>query len=290
VAVINQPSKIPFIPCINEELSQKGYSSSFLYGGDLAFGNIKGYLMNKKFDEVLDETQFTQYPKGHLGVHDGYMFKEFLSHINQTQEPFLSCLFTLSSHMPYDYPPSDHWQAPKNDPEKQYTEGIHYTDIQIGLFFNEAKKQAWYNNTLFVLVADHSHNTLQQWNAASSMRAHIPLLLVGGALKETWRGKSWDKVVSQLDIASSLLHQMQLPTQRYKWSRDLFNPQTSSSAFYVFFGGAGYVNDAGYAASNQMDLHTIQTNLSDSARFGPMQQKAMSFQQLLYEEVEHLGK
>ena len=138
---------------------------------------------------------------------------------------------------------------------------------------------------MFVVVADHSHNTIKQWNPASAMHAHIPLLMLGGALKDEWKGKTWDKIVSQLDIASGILHQMEIPSDHYVWSRNLFNPFTPSSAYYVFFGGAGYINDLGYAASHQGDAKNIATNCIQSNLIMPLHNKAMSFQQLVYEEV-----
>ena len=285
VAVINQPSKVPALHCLSEDLAPLGYSRSFMFGGDLVYGNLRGYLLEKKFTELIEQKDLTQFPQGRLGVHDEYTYPALLKNLNQKKEPFFQGFFTTSSHMPYDYTASDAWKSPKGDQERPYTEAVHYSDLHMGKFFAEAKKQAWYKNTLFVVVADHSHNTIKQWNPASAMHAHIPLLMLGGALKDEWKGKTWDKIVSQLDIASGILHQMEIPSDHYVWSRNLFNPYTPSSAYYVFFGGAGYINDVGYAASHQGDAKNIATNCIQSNLIMPLHNKAMSFQQLVYEEV-----
>lgn len=289
VAVINQPSKVPLLPCISEELLKEKYSLSFLFGGDLVYGNIRGYLLEKKFQSLVEQKDLTQYPSGRIGIHDEYGFAELIKQINQKKEPFLQCFFTTSTHMPYDYVTADSWQSEPNDPEKKYTESCHYSDFHLGKFINAAKKQTWYSNTLFVIVADHSHNSIKQWPGENAHRSHIPLLITGGALNPEWRGKTWDKIVSQLDIPSTLLHQMKIPCDRYVWSRNIFNPTTPSSAFYVFFGGAGYINENGFASQHQ-GSKIISHEVKDSSKLNMMYNKAMSFQQLVYEEVKMLAR
>lgn len=287
MAIANQPTKIHNLPCISEHLIPLGYSTSFLFGGELVYGNLRGYLLEKKFAELKEVYDLRQYPEGKLGVHDEYTYKELLQMLNKKQGPFLQGYFTTSTHMPYDYIPADDWQSTKEDPEKAYTESVHYSDIQMGRFFTEAKKQPWYDNTIFVIVADHSHNSIKQWDLMSAMRQHIPLLFTGGALKEEWRGKRWEKIVSQLDIVSTLLHQMNIDSRAYPWSRNMMNPYTPSSAFYVFYGGAGYVYDSGYVAASYHNLNYVNSNMQDSALIKILKAKALSFQQLVFENVRH---
>lgn len=285
LAIANQPAKIHHLPCLSETLFPLGYESSFLFGGELVYGNLRGFLLEKKFKELIEVYDLPQYPKGKLGIHDEYIFPELLKILNEKKTRFLQCFFTSSTHMPYDFPQSDGWQSVQNDAEKLYTESVHYSDIQLGKFFDEAKRQSWWDSTLFILVADHSHNTIKQWDFMSAMRQHIPLLFLGGALKEEWRGKRWDKIVSQLDIPATLLHQMKLDISSYPWSRNMLNPYTSSSAFYVFYGGAGYVSDNGYIGINYSNKDNINTSLLDSNELNIYKKKALAFQQLVFENV-----
>jgi len=162
IAIISQPDKINKLHSIAEDLQQQGYTSTFIYGGDLVFSNIKGYLIQKQFQNIIDYKTLAHLPQGQLGVHDEFTFPELLKQCNQSKQPFLNSLFTLSTHMPYDFHRQEAWKGVENDAEQKYSEAIHYADKQIGLFFSQAKKQTWYNNTLFVLVADHSHNTYKQ--------------------------------------------------------------------------------------------------------------------------------
>ncbi len=285
IAIINQAAKVPNLPCISEDLLNLNYTSSFLFGGELVYGNLRGYMLEKKFTDLREVYQLRKYPEGRIGVHDEYTFKELLTILTTKKEPFMQGFFTTSTHMPYDYTPTDNWHSTPDDAEKKYTESIHYSDIHMGRFFEEAKKQAWYANTLFIVVADHSHNTIKQWDVCSAMHQHIPLLFLGGALKKEWDGKTWNKIVSQLDITSTILHQMKLPVTRYPWSRNMLNPYTPSSAYFVFFGGAGYINENGFASSRQGDQINIHGQLNDSTLTSHYNDKAMSYQQLVYEDV-----
>lgn len=285
MAIINQPSKVASMPCISEELKNYNYTSSFMFGGDLVYGNIRGYLLEKKFDELIEQKDFQQYPQGRLGVHDEYTFPELLKTLNAKKQPFLQGFFTTSSHMPYDYTPSDNWKSSAADPEKLYTEAVHYADIHLGKFFEEAKKQDWYQHTLFIVVADHSHNTIKQRNPSTPMHSHIPMLFLGGALQNQWKGKTWTNYVSQLDIAKTLLTQLNIPATRYTWSRNIFNPHTPSSAYYVFFGGSGYLNSQGYAASYLVNPFAANSDITDSILQKKLLNKSLSFQQLVYEDV-----
>lgn len=285
VAITNQPSKVHNLPCISEDLLPLGYTSSFLFGGELVYGNLRGYLLEKKFTDLVEVYDMRQYSSGSLGVQDEHTLQELLQRLGKKKAPFLYGYFSQSTHMPYDFKPTDNYHAETSNPEKRYTESIHYTDLHIGRFFEGAKKQDWYKNTLFIVVADHSHNTHAQWDASNSLHHKIPLLLLGGALKSEWQGKTWDNVVSQLDIAGGLLTQMGLKRKRYPWTRDLFNPTNPNAAYYIFYGGVGRVTSDGYASYSQSNRNHIYSHLSDTNLQRSYYNKATSFQQLVYEDV-----
>ena len=285
MAITNQPSKVHNLPCLSEDLLPLGYTSSFLFGGELVYGNLRGYLLEKKFTDLVEVYDMPQYPKGSLGIQDEHTLQELLQRLNQKKSPFLYGYFSQSTHMPYDFKPSDNYKAASNDPEKKYTESVHYADLHLGRFFEAARKQAWYQNTLFIVVADHSHNTHAQWDPSNSLHHKIPLLLIGGALKSEWKGKTWDNIVSQLDLASGLLGQMGLDQSRYPWSRDLFNPTLPNAAYYIFYGGVGRVTPEGYASYSQTNRNHIYSNLPDSISQRQSFDRATSFQQLVYEDV-----
>ncbi len=154
------------------------------------------------------------------------------------QQPFFSALFTVSTHAPFDIPAPYNmdWAASLNP----YISSIAYTDRQLGRFFEMAKKQPWFSNTLFVIIADHSHDSPRNQRFPSAAFYHIPLLFYGGALKDEVRGKRDERRGSQTDIASTLLHQLNLPDTAYRWSKNLANPYSNNFAFFTFDEGFGY--------------------------------------------------
>lgn len=284
VAIINQTSKIKNMPCISENLKPEGYSTGFMFGGELVYGNLKSYFHTKSFDDVKEVFDF-KHPSGRLGIHDEYMFPELLKKLDESKEPFLQGFFTQSTHMPYDYTPSDSWSSESSNPEKAFAESMHYSDIHLGKFIDQLKSKPYYDNSLIVIVADHSHNSNKQWQPEFPRRHEIPLMLLGGALKSEFRGKKWEKMVSQLDIPKSILSQMGLSSEEYVWSRDIFKPSTPSSAYYVFYGGAGYINQQGYAASHLINLKNIISDAENDLLKNALNNKARSFQQLVYEDL-----
>jgi phosphoglycerol transferase MdoB-like AlkP superfamily enzyme len=188
--------------------------------------------------------------------------------------------------MPYDYKKSpDDWKSTDNDSEKSYTESVHYSDKHLGKFFDVAKTKPWYNNTLFVIVADHSRKSIKLWQRETPDYCHIPLLLIGGALKEEWKGKRWEKIISQLDIPNTLLTQLHLPASHYNLSRNVLNTTTPSSAYYVFYDGCGYVCEDGFAAIYANDPRKHISDIADEGKLNQYAMKAACYQQLLYEKI-----
>jgi phosphoglycerol transferase MdoB-like AlkP superfamily enzyme len=285
ISIINQQHKIPALPCINEELKPLGYTSNFLFGGQLTYGNIKGYLVGKKFDEMKEDVDYTNYPKGALGVHDEYMFDELFTYCSKNKTPFFQCLFTQSTHQPYDYKPQDDFKA-RIDEQRQFIEAAHYTDIQIGKFFEKAKQQAWYKNTLFVIVADHSHPSSIVRDGASSLRHKIPLYILGGALQEKNKGTINNRYFDQLDITSTILHQLGDTAKRYTWSRNMFNPYTNDGSFYVYYGGVGYVDKEGFVGVYTSYQSNPIFELKDTSLLLNYKLKALKYQQMVYEDFK----
>ncbi len=245
VIIVNQPDKFVKLPALSSDFKKMGYTTSFLFGGQLSYGNIKAYVISKNFDYVLDENKFSsKLPRGRLGIHDEYMFEQFLNHLDTLKQPFFSMTFTLSSHSPFDMPYAQKFKW-GGDAQK-YINGVAYTDSVLGVFFNKAKNKAFYKNTLFILVADHSHNSPKGWHPHAKEYRKIPLLFYGDVIKSEWKSKRIDKIISQCDIAASILHQFNKQSKHYKWSKDIFNPYTRQFAYYAFDDGMGWLDDNNY--------------------------------------------
>lgn len=251
--ITNHPDKYHSLPSMIKDLKKDNYTTSFYFGGQLIYGNIKAYMVFNEFDRIVEgEDLDPELPRGKLGVHDGLLFPEHVKDLNTEKEPFFSGIFTLSSHSPYDQPmdPVIDWAGKENP----FINSAYYTDKSIGEYIELAKKQDWYKNTLFVFVADHSHNTYRNWPLQSFEYHKIPLLFYGPALKDEYRGVKNDRLVSNDDITATLLTQLGLPTAAYPYSKDMFNPTTNNFAYFELNDGFGWKTDKGeFIYNKQID-------------------------------------
>lgn len=239
-----QPDKFVKLPSLTKELKQLGYQTSFYFGGQLIYGNMKAFMIHAGFDRIKEIYDFKPgLMEGKLGIHDEFTLKEQLQDLENEPQPFFSSLFTLSSHSPYDQPMREKVQGGKN--EHEYINSAFYTDWCLGEYFRLAKKTDWYENTLFVLVADHSHNTYNNWPVNSFEYNRIPILICGGALRKEFYGKRFEQLASQTDLASTLLSQLDVRHDAFYYSRNLFNKNYKPFSYFTFDYGIGYKTPSG---------------------------------------------
>ncbi|MFZ4522908.1 MAG: LTA synthase family protein [Bacteroidales bacterium] len=240
-----QPDKFVKLPSLVKELKKSGYSSAFYFGGQLIYGNIKSYIIFNGFDKIMEGDNFPgSMPQGKLGIHDEYTLGYMEKDIGKMKPPFFAALFTLSTHSPWDQP----FGKPLKwgDNEHEYINAAYYTDHCLGEFFAKARTQPWFNNTLFIIVADHSHNSYRNWHPHSKEYHKIPMLFYGNTIKEEYRGTVCHKLGNQNDIAATLLTQLHLDSKGFHYSKDLFNPSTGEFAYYSTEDGLGWIRPEGY--------------------------------------------
>ncbi|MEE2954416.1 MAG: LTA synthase family protein [Bacteroidota bacterium] len=285
VAVINQSDKSRRLSSLNNSLPDD-YHSSFFFGGQLTYGNIKGYFISKGFDIVKDEEDYPNLEKGGLGVHDGDMFQQFKQELNTLPQPFMSTLFTLSSHSPYDFPGERNLSF--NSKEDTYVNSVAYTDKCLGNFISSIKNEEWYKNTLFIIVADHSHNSPKGWKLAQKERFKIPMIWYGNVIKEEFKGKIHKKLGSQLDIVPTLLRQLNLDANEYKFGKDLFNINSVEFVPYAFPRGYGWIRPEGYYAFSQSYNRVLEHEANSHEEKSKIKKEAELFFQLSFQDYMDL--
>ncbi len=241
-SIVKTPRKTERLPQLASDLRKAGYYTSYYYGGELAFANLRSYLVNGQYDRLLEKADFpSEFYNSKWGVHDHLVLEKVLQDHQKPQEPFLTTIFTLSSHEPYDVPMPTKFMGA--DEPTQFKNSVYYTDKAVGDFINQAKKMPWWQNTVVVLVADHGHQFPGPDQNHAPGKFKIPLIMVGGALAVK------DTVIStigtQTDVVPTLLQQMGLPWQHYSWSKNLIDAKANSFAFYVFNDGFGMVTPQG---------------------------------------------
>lgn len=235
--IIRQYGKFDRLPSLVNVLDSAGYRSMYYYAGDVAFANTRAYLEAMGYDKVHDENSFPIIKRTRWGAYDEELFAFHLKDAYNTQQPFFHTVMTSTSHEPFDVPVDEGF--PGSDQPQQYRNSVHYTDRTLADFLDACKQQSWYDGTLVIIVADHGHFLPHNRGNFAAERHRIPLLFTGGALKPELRGTVNATFGCHVDLASTLLDQLDLPRTRSLWSKDLFDPTVPHFAFWTFDDGFG---------------------------------------------------
>lgn len=238
--IIHSPGKSEKLQVLSKLFKAKGYYTPFFYGGEPEFANIKSYLLHGDFDPIIGKNDFdSKDMNSKWGAHDGVVMNRVFENLKIGKKPFFATWLTLTSHEPFETPDPAVFNG--NDNTAKFLNSLHYTDRVIGEFINECRKEPWWNNTVMIITGDHGHPLPETGNKADDFRT--PMLWIGGALNK--KGIVVDKVVSQLDIASTLSVQAGLTGYDFPFSKNIFDPVIKSWAFFTFNNGFGFVDSTG---------------------------------------------
>jgi phosphoglycerol transferase MdoB-like AlkP superfamily enzyme len=238
-SIMKQNNKQEKLPGIAQELKANGYRTSFYYGGESEFFNMKSYVLSHGYQTMIDQHSFAKKDmNSKWGTYDEKVFTKNVSDLDKVREPFFSTILTLTNHEPFELPVKAHFKG--EGIEDKFRSTAYYTDSCIGAYLSEAKKKKWYKNTLFVVLADHSHRLPYHITEYDPKRYHIPLLFLGDVIKPEFRGKRMDKIGNQTDLVATILSQLKIDSHRYKWSRDLLNPGTREFGFFCWDNGFAF--------------------------------------------------
>lgn len=282
--ITDNHAKYKHLPSWPQIMNEAGYNTSFYFGGNLDYGNIRSFLLHCNFHTIVENADMPSHlPRGKLGIPDQYMFTAHLQALHNMPEPFMSVLFTLSSHSPYDQPQN----TPPVDiqcEETPFLNSAKYCDYWLGQYFAAAKKEPWFHNTLFILVGDHGHPThIHKPYHYSSYFQQVPLLFYGEVIPQALRGTRISKVCSHTDIALSVLHQLGLNHTDFTWGNNIFNPYSPQFAFFEAMSGYGWIRpQAEYEEFDNGNRH-FSYGLGNSEQFPLLQQEGRAYLQHLYE-------
>jgi len=239
-SIIKEAKKTANLPILTKDFEKNGYSTSFFYGGDTEFANMKTYLYTADFQRIVELNDFPE--ELHLtkwGVHDKEVFDKFLSeHTYAKKNPFFEIILTLSSHEPFDVP-MDSAKIKGDSEEELYLNSLYYTDQELGRFIESAKKQSWWNESIVIIIGDHGHRLPETRNRTNDFRT--PMLWTGGAIKKSI---TIPDVTSQIDLAKILLDNLKWPSEHYIWGKNPLNNKTKPGwAYFSFNDGFGFVKE-----------------------------------------------
>ena len=183
-------------------LNEKNYETSFIYGGEAHFDNMRNFFTGNGFKKIIEQKDFANPMfKGSWGASDQDLYQkaheEFLERHNQNQ-PFFSLVFTSSNHAPFEFPEGviDLYEQPQAT-EKN---AVKYADHALGEFIQKAKQSDYWENTIFLIVADHDIRVRGDF-LIPIKNFHIPGLIIGGGINPT----VINSITSQIDLPVTML-------------------------------------------------------------------------------------
>lgn len=238
-SIVKVASKAAKLPSLSKTFGNAGYNTSFYYGGELEFANMKAYLLADAFQQYITVNDFSKNElNSKWGAHDGVLAQRLKNDITTKKQPFFCTWLTLSSHEPFETPVPTVIEG--KDDESKFLNSLHYTDAVIFDFVQFCKKQSWWNNTLIIIVADHGHRMPVSGKKNNDFK--IPMLLLGGNIPP---GQN-NLVGSQTDLAATLLNYCGIDSKSFTWSRNLSGKNYIPSAYFSFNNGFGAVNQSGW--------------------------------------------
>ncbi len=259
-SIIKTPRKSAKLPTLPSIYSKNKYNSSFYYGGELEFANMKSYLLGSGFRRFTSKDDFEEKDQNSKwGAHDNIVKDKILKDLSNTPSPFFVTWLTLSSHEPFETPVKTVIKG--KDDESLFLNSLHYTDSTIYEFIQQCKLQPWWSNTIVVITADHGHKLPRTGKQIDDFK--IPLLWLGGAL--TKNGIDLPTTGSQIDIAATLLAQTGYDHKQFKWSKNLLGNDTRQWAYFSFSNAFGFAEQGKYFIFDNIGKIVIEKNGEISA-------------------------
>lgn len=201
-------------------LSRRGYLTEFIYGGESHFDNMRSFFMGNGFQQITDQPDFKQ-PVfvASWGASDEDLMnkthEQLMAH-HACGKPFFTLAFSSSNHAPFEFP--DGRIALYEQPKATDNNAVKYADYAIGEFFKKAKASPYWNDTVFLVVADHDIRVRGD-SLVPIEHFHIPALILGGAVQP----KTVDAIASQIDLPVTMLSLMGIEAHHPMTGHDLSN-------------------------------------------------------------------
>ena len=213
-------------------LKSEGYHTQFIYGGEAHFDNMRGFFTGNGFEDVVDIKKINN-PVfvGSWGASDEDLFKTAeheIEALHNKGKPFFSLIFTSSNHEPFEFP--DNRIALFEQPKKTANNAVKYADWAMGKFFEHAKQSPYWQDTVFLVVADHD-NRVYGNNLIPVEKFQIPGLILGADISPS----RVSTLSSQIDLAPTLLSLMGVSACHPMIGRDFIHDQTSPGRAFLQF-------------------------------------------------------
>lgn len=222
-------------------LRANGYTTSFIYGGDSYFDNMRTYFSGNGF-EIIDKTS---YPKEDItfaniwGTCDEDSYRVALKEFDKkagSGTPFHAIIFTISNHRPYTFPEG---KITYDGEMKSRSAAVKYTDFAIGQFLAEASRKSWFANTVFVIVADHCASSAGKTSIPVD-KYHIPAIVYSPGFI---RPQRVEKLCSQIDLMPTVFSLLHFSYDSKFYGQNILDSEYNQRAFMATYQDLGYYSD-----------------------------------------------
>jgi len=271
-------------------MKSRGYDTKFIYGGYGYFDNMNYFFSHNGFD-TIDRTNFSKNEitfENAWGVCDEDLFNRAIKEFNKSynnHNPFLTLITTTSNHRPYTYP-----EGRIDIPSHTGRNGaVKYADYAIGKFLRDAKKEPWFKDTVFVIVADHCANSAGK-TTLPVRKYQIPLLIYSPAQIAP---QKIDTMVSQIDITPTILGLLNFTYQSKFFGKDILQLKTEQGrALIGNYEKLGYIMHDVLAVldiKKQASLYRFNRTTGESEQV-PIEQSIVDEAISYYQGADHLFK
>jgi phosphoglycerol transferase MdoB-like AlkP superfamily enzyme len=260
-SVMKMPKKTHGLPSIARTLQREGYHTTYIYGGDINFTNMRSYLVASGFSRLVWKKDYSRAEQqtSEWGVRDDITFDTLYQLLTTGQSPQFIGFSTLSSHQP--------WDVPIHQYDDEVLNAFCYLDQCIGRFIDKLKQTDRWANTLIVLLPDHSMDG-DGIDQSHPRRNLIPMVWTGGAVSQPFDVST---ICNQTDMAATLLAQLGLPADDFKWSRNVLGSNYRYPfAFHTYNNGFSLVDSTGFMAYDLDSRKVIADTGSDATRLERM--------------------
>jgi phosphoglycerol transferase MdoB-like AlkP superfamily enzyme len=218
-------------------LAPRGFDNLYVYNGNFQWDNQSGFFSNQGMTDFIGREDFVNpvYLDKTWGVSDQDMFDRGAKELaeNYGDKPFYALLQSLSNHTPYALPkhlPVE--PVTGQGASDEHLTAMRYSDWALGQFFEKARKESYFNDTLFVIVGDHGFGSDQQLTEMDLFRFNVPLLLLAPGIQEKF-GRVNHSVGTQVDVVPTIMGRLGGKVRHQCWGRDLLNLPAGDGGFGV---------------------------------------------------------
>ena len=220
------------------ELRDMGYHTAYFHGADNGSLGLDGFAKSVGYDNYYGRTEYANDDDWdhHWGIWDEPFLQFYARKMSEMPQPFITTLFTLTSHHPFQIP--EKYREVFKEGDMPIYKTVRYTDMSLRRFFETAKRQPWYDNTLFVITGDHTNQSAEKYYQTDYGTYRVPVLFYHPS-DSTFRSARKARIAQHIDIMPTVLGYTGCKQPYVAFGTDLLHSD-DADAYHIGFGNDTY--------------------------------------------------